>query len=180
MSFNKRAQELTNSLGISCGLRSKRAQEEMVGFAVIIVLVAVIILIFLGFSMRNSSSESVESYEVESFLESILQYTTECEDYLEYLDIKQLISACENSGSCQNGLDPCEVLEDSLVEISSEAWPYGEDRPIKGYLFNVTVEGQELVGIFQGNETNNRKSSTRSFVKGGNHIELFFETYFVR
>ena len=159
-------------------IKNKRAQEEMVGFAAIIILVAVIILVFLGFSMRNTNKEVVESYEVESYLEAVLQYTTECEDYLNHLTIKQLIFSCEQGDVCQNGGDPCEILESTLIEISSAAWPYGEERPIKGYLFNITVEGRELESIFQGEETNTRKASSQNFIKSGNQIKLFFEAYF--
>ncbi|MBT4258143.1 hypothetical protein HOD88_03110 [archaeon] len=159
-------------------IKNRRAQEEMVGFAAIIILVAVIILIFLGFSMRNTNKEVVESYEVESYLEAVLQYTTECEDYLDHLTIKQVIFSCEQEEACQNGEDPCEILESTLGDISSAAWPYGEERPIKGYVLNITVEGRELESIFQGNQTNNRKASSQSFVKSGNQIKLFFEAYY--
>src|SRR3989338_7985995 len=59
---------------VSC----KRSQEEMVGFALIIILVSIILLVFLAFSLSKSKTESTESYEVNSFLQSTLQYTTAC------------------------------------------------------------------------------------------------------
>ena len=43
-------------------IRSKLGQEEMVGFAIIMVIVFVIMLVFLGFSMSNSDKEAVENY----------------------------------------------------------------------------------------------------------------------
>ena len=65
-------------------IKRKKAQEEMVGFALIIILVAVILLIFLGFSLRDQEKETIESYEVESFIQSFLQYTSDCRDNLEF------------------------------------------------------------------------------------------------
>ena len=68
-------------------VEEKKGQEEMVGFALILILVAIIVLVFIGFSIRSPEKESVESYEVESFLQSMLQYTTECENNVEKLPV---------------------------------------------------------------------------------------------
>ncbi|MBU4116158.1 MAG: hypothetical protein KKG94_00235, partial [Nanoarchaeota archaeon] len=75
---------------VSC----KRSQEEIVGFALIIIIVAVILLIFLGFYLRAPQKEIIESYEIESFIQSFLQYTSDCESNLEFLPVKNLIFAC--------------------------------------------------------------------------------------
>lgn len=48
--------------------KKKKAQEEIVGFALIIIIVAVILLFFLNFYLRSGEKESVESYEVNSFI----------------------------------------------------------------------------------------------------------------
>jgi len=57
---------------------NKKAQEEMVGFALIIIVVAVILLVFLSIGLRKDGREDVESYEVASFIQSLLQYHTSC------------------------------------------------------------------------------------------------------
>lgn len=91
----------------------KKAQEEMVGFAIILIIVAVIILIVLGFMINSpSESEEVESYEVNSFLDSMLEYTTDCKDrYGIPIDLGSLIKKCKDNKRCPNELDSCDVLE---------------------------------------------------------------------
>ncbi|MBI2057207.1 hypothetical protein HYT91_03060 [Candidatus Pacearchaeota archaeon] len=59
--------------------KNKIGQEEMVGFALIIILVSVILLVFLAFSLNKPKTEATESYEVNSFLQSSLQYTSSCQ-----------------------------------------------------------------------------------------------------
>ena len=157
---------------------NKKGQEEIVGFAIIIVIVAVLILVFLSFSLRNNSRESVESFEVESYLQSVLQYTTECEDNLRHLTVQRLISTCENGASCESGEDPCDILNETLRGISNEAWQVGEDRPVKGYSLNVSVNGEDFVYLEEGNSTNNARSSKQDFPNAGNQIEIYFEAYF--
>ena len=97
--------------------RKKRAQEEMVGFALIIILVAVIFLVFLGFSLRNQEKKNVESYEVESFLQSLLQYTTKCENNVERLSVRKLISSCYAKEKCLDEKNSCDVLKSDLTRI---------------------------------------------------------------
>ena len=46
--------------------KDKLGQEEMIGFVLIIILVAIIILVFLSFSLKKPVKDNVESYEVES------------------------------------------------------------------------------------------------------------------
>ena len=111
----------------------KKAQEEMVGFALIIIIVAVILLIFLGFALRGQEKETVESYEVESFIQSFLHYTSDCRDNLEFLSVQKLISGCSNNVRCLDGRSTCEVLEPILKGIVEESWSTGADKPIKGY-----------------------------------------------
>ena len=58
---------------------NKKGQEEIVGFVLVIVLVAVIFLIFVGIFVRqDSNSTRQESIEVYQFLDSFMQQTSEC------------------------------------------------------------------------------------------------------
>lgn len=98
--------------------KSKKAQEEMVGFVIIVVLVVVIGVIVLGISIRNRQGASLESKEIESFLSSVSDFTTECEIPSQNpLAIKDLIIKCSESGECSDGRNSCEVLRDTLSEI---------------------------------------------------------------
>ena len=155
--------------------KNKKAQEEMVGFALILIIVAVIILIFLTISLRKTNQE-VESYEVESFIQSLSQYTVNCSItyYPDYLDIKDLIKECSNGKTCLNGKDTCEVLNETLTNLINNSWQISENRPNKGYFFNSTYVGVEVFSLEQGNITLNSKGAAQNF----QDLDIYFKVYF--
>ena len=73
-------------------VKNKKAQEEMVGFSLIIIIVAIIILVLFSVSLRSKGNIQ-ESYETDNFMQAFLQYTTECSvSYSSnYLDVRRLI-----------------------------------------------------------------------------------------
>ncbi|MFH1607619.1 MAG: hypothetical protein ABIA78_00630 [archaeon] len=161
--------------------RSKRSQEEMVGFALIIVLVAVIGLIFLGFSLRNSQKEIVESYEVESFIQAFLQYNTDCGSYRKpSLSVQDLISECIDEKECLDGRESCNVLNSTLTEIIKESWKVEGDRPIQGYKLEIVLE--DGIGVIpligKGNSTKNSKGVSQPFTPLGEDYEIYFTVYY--
>jgi len=153
---------------------NKKAQEEMVGFAMIIILVAVILLIFLGFSLRNQKNETIKSYEVESFIQSSLHYTTDCRDNLEFFSVQELISKCNDDARCLDGRQTCDVLKPILRGIANESWKIGAERPIKGYKFKINSTIKEILDIEEGNITANSKGSTQFLP---NNIKISFTAY---
>lgn len=153
---------------------NRKGQEEMVGFALIMVIVAVILLIFLGFAIRKPQIEAVENYEVGSFLQAMLQYTSNCEDNLESLDIQKLISRCDSGSVCLDGRNTCDALESSLEEIIGDSWPI-VDRPQVGYIMNISSESSEFLIIDAGNITNSFKGATQRLP---NDIDINFKVYF--
>ena len=155
---------------------NKSGQEEMIGFAVIVIIVAVLILIFIRFSMNSDRKEPVESYEVESFINSLLQYTSDCEDYLGRLSVQQLIIRCYNKDKCTDGKDACRVLEKNIQGIISESWKTGEGNLIKGYSLNITSDETEIFSLKKGNFTNNYKSSLQSLGRDG--LKVIFTSYY--
>lgn len=138
-----------------------KAQEEMVGFALIIIVAAVILLVFISLSLRTGEKEAVESYEVDSFIQSFLQYTTNCTDHLQTLSVQRLILYCERQESCLDGRSTCQVLDYEMKAILEESWPYGENRPVKGYEMNITAGGKSIFYMKQGNATLNSKGSAQ-------------------
>jgi len=53
-------------------IKDKKAQEEMVGFVLIVVLVAIIAVIFLGITLRKPSNKiGQESERLSSFLSAV-------------------------------------------------------------------------------------------------------------
>ena len=160
------------------GNKSKVGQEEMVGFMLIIIIVAVIMLVFLSFYLRDSPKEIVESYEVESFIQAFLQHTTDCRDNLEYLSIRKLIFDCDDGGICLDGRDICEVLDSTLTNLVEESWKVDSDTPIKGYELNITSNKEEMLLIKKGNKTNNYRGAMQDFSRSGNLFEILFTAYY--
>jgi hypothetical protein len=158
-------------------IKNKLGQEEMVGFALIIIIVAVIILVFLGFAIKNTNNTDLPNYEVESFLQATLQYTTDCEDYSGYLSVQKLIFECEKERACLDTRNSCEVLNSTLTNLVGESWKIDGDRPIKGYLLNITSDGEKLLLISRGNSTKNSKWAFQDFSKSGNSINIAFTAY---
>jgi hypothetical protein len=160
-------------------LKNKYGQEEMIGFALIIIMVAVILLIFLSFSLRGGQKEIVESYEVESFLAALMQYTSDCEDNLEYLPIRKLIFDCEDNKMCLDERNTCDALNSTLTDIIKESWKVEGDRPVKGYEFKIIINGEEMLLLKEGNITKNYKGAIQDFSKSsGKDYEFFFTAYY--
>ena len=156
----------------------RRAQEEMVGFVLIMVIVAILLVIFIGFSLRTSQKSEVESYEVESFIRSTLQYTTDCKDNLGYLTVTKLIEGCISSEKCLDDRDMCLVLTRDINELVGVSWRI-QNRPIVGYEFNILSENEEIIpAIVQGNSTNNYKAGFETFSRGGSPILVRLKVYY--
>ena len=156
-------------------IKNKRAQEEIVGFALIIIIVAVVLLFLLSFSLKRPEKESIESYEADSFLQSALQVTTSCEINLQNQSVQDLIFSCDDFEFCDNGSNSCEVLNASLGEVLDASWPVGSNKPIKGYEFLIKTGGSELLAINNGNVTNNYKGALQDLP---GEIKITFKVYY--
>lgn len=157
---------------------NKRGQEEIVGFALIIIIVAVALLFLFSFYIRGNDEESAESYEVDSFVQSVLYYTTDCENFLGNFSVQELISECKSEERCSDERDSCEILNQTLREISGSSWQFGSDRPVSGYVFNVSVGGLELVSVQEGVQEGNFRNALQSVNSRGDSIEVSFRVYF--
>jgi hypothetical protein len=160
--------------------KKKKAQEEIVGFALIIIIVAVILLFFINFYIRSGEKESVENYEVNSFIQAFLHYTTDCKDYLEYLSVHKLILECDDDAWCLDDRKTCDVLNSTLRNIVDKTWKVGEDEPVKGYELKITANEEELpfISFMEGNITGNYKGAGESLPKSGYLIKILFRAYY--
>lgn len=160
-------------------MKNNKGQEEMVGFALIIIIVAIILLVFLAFSLNAPQKEAVESYEVESFINVFLQYTTDCAETYEpnYLSVQKLINSCNRGETCSDNRLSCEVLESTLTDIIEESWKTGEESPVKGYELKILSNSQDMLVIRDGNQTSSYKGS---FVQlsGAGSPEIYFTAYY--
>lgn len=155
--------------------KTKKAQEEMVGFAVIVIIVSVILVIFLGFSLRDQGKEDVESYEVESYIQSFLQYTSECKDNFGFLSVQELIYDCNNNKICLDGKKTCDILDETLKDITKESWRIGKERPVKGYELKINGLNKNILEFKEGNITGNSKGALQYLP---NSIEITFTAYY--
>ncbi len=177
--MGKKANKQTRDLAsIRITPRNRSGQEEIVGFAVIIIIVAVILLILLGFLLsRGSDKEAVQNYEISSFISASLQYTSECEDQIEFLSLQKLISACEEGRNCLDGKDSCEVLNETIINLMGKSWNVGSQSSIKGYTLRIIVDGQEKLLFKEGNETNTYKGALQDFAKSGKDYQVSLNVY---
>jgi hypothetical protein len=162
-------------------VNKKRGQEEMVGFALIVIVVVVILVVFLAISLRKGEREPIESYKVGGFINSLLQYHTSCEDRVQkFIPVRDLIYWCEDNELCLNGDNSCDVLEDTLKGILDASWRVGEDTPVKGYVFSITIDEagdwtDADVAFEAGNKTYNSFGSSESLPHS---VEVRFKIYY--
>lgn len=143
----------------------KRGQSEMVGFAIILIIVAVLILIFIAFSVKKPNTDFVESYEVESFLQSFLEVTTNCTQNYNpnYVPMKEALLMCTKSRKCYNGEDPCDIFNETAKDILKESWIINEATKTRGYSLNVTFKGEDLFSIQGSNVTVSSRGAIQKF-----------------
>ena len=152
----------------------KRSQEEIVGFALIIIIVSVILLIFLGFTLNKQPKEELRSDEVESFLNVVLSYTTECMDERNFgfLSIRELIKDCSQGLSCYDGKNTCEILEEDLKQITQKSW---DMTRYNGYEMKLITQNKTLIPVIKaGNLTGNYKGNLEEV----DEIEFTFKIYY--
>ncbi len=115
-------------------MKLKKGQAEIVGFVLIIVIVAVVFLVFLGISLRKSVADVTESRDVYQFLESGMEYTTSCVTsfYPDYRKLGELFDECWSRSDCLDGKNSCEVLNETLKNVLENSWLIGENRPFQG------------------------------------------------
>ena len=161
---------------------NKRAQEEIVGFAIIVIIVSVILIFFLVFSLSNKSSGG-ESEEVASFLQATLQYTSSCQRGSQLLPVQDLILACRDQYSCVagdggQGEKACDVLNQTLKDMTEESWPIGPERPVKGYKFEIYTKNEGILDFSVGNKTGTYKGSQQVVPGTGETVSIAFTAYY--
>src|SRR3989338_10081074 len=132
-------------LNINIKRKSTKAQEEIVGFALIIIIVAIVILFLLSFSLKKPVKENIESFEADSFLQTTLQYTAECGPEKRVFSVQELIFLCDSEKACfetaperdLEEVNSCDLLNETLVGLLAQSWKTGAGMPVKGYEFKI-------------------------------------------
>jgi len=130
-------------------MANKKGQEEMVGFALVVIIVAIVGLLLLGLSIRSGGSNSADSdnYQIRQFLDSSMHVTSDCtlRNNIDYGLVSDLVRECyQSSGKeCLNsGETVCSNLNSTLNGIIAKGLMIGPDRPNKGYNLNISFEGK--------------------------------------
>jgi len=163
---------------INLNKKRKSGQEELVGFAIIIIIVSIILVVFLGSYLKKSPIQSANSYEADNFVQVILQYNTKCETTLKNLTVQDLIFSCVEGQKCNTNENSCVVLNQTLKSMIEASWPAGEGWPYKGYEFNITSKEGNVLSFSKGNITRNSKGSMQDFAKGQEQILVGFTAYY--
>jgi hypothetical protein len=156
---------------------NKKAQEEMVGFALILILVAIIFIVLLSVYIKKPQPNNLENAQAHSFVQAFLQYTTTCEQNSENITLQRLIFKCQEKENCSYNMNPCKVLNDTLKGIVNESWEVGKGNPVKGYSLIILTEKGQVLNISEGVVTNNYKGSEQDFGKGNEFVTILFDAY---
>jgi len=128
---------------------NKKAQHEIIGFVIIVVIVIVAGLFFLSFSLRRNKTSIQSSAEISNLIEASMYYTTECAiDYLpKYDNFQDLIKSCYNQEICLDGQDSCVILNRTLERILDQSLNIGPDSKNKAYITNIFYKYPEEQNI---------------------------------
>lgn len=137
----------------------KKAQHEIMGFVLIILVVIIIGVIFLGFSLRNERTEKRTSAEIHNFLQASMYYTTNCaiDNIPDYENLEGLIKECykDNSTKCLNDINVCDSLNSILnnvivdnLQIGYKNKAYELDMYFK--IKNSTIPQKNILNMQQG------------------------------
>ena len=181
MKKNRKDNSRFDSLIRSRFVSSKRSQEEMVGFVLIIILVAVIALIFLAISLRRPGEVEVKSKEIENFIQASLYYTTTCQlSSGRVYNFEDIISACYKNEDevCVNEKTVCEIMEETAIKLLDNSWIVGEQAPIKGYAFNITSPEKNMLSLDKGLQTGSIRGNQVNLPVLGENIEITLTLFY--
>lgn len=122
--------------------KERQGQEEIVGFVVVVVLVAVIALVVLGLALRHPSLQgNAESADIAHFLESVFAMTSECTLRGQYhASMGEVANACatDSKQKCAEGTEACAVLNRTLAAAIAAAWNVNNASAVQGYVLSIT------------------------------------------
>jgi hypothetical protein len=160
----------------------KKAQHEMTGFVIIVVMVMIIGVIFLGIFLRKAKPINVIDSEMSNFLLSSSSLTTSCAQGYEpnYRTLENLAVDCYKGSSCLDGRNPCDVLEEIYQELLPKFRPAGTISYYKLY-FSFIQSGNEtevvpdsFISISSGSIsscTSKRSGRNMISISGGDIVE---------
>jgi len=162
-----------------------KAQHEIAGFVVIIIIVSIVGLIFLSLSIGKGEVKKKTSVEISDFLQASMYYTTECADsYIpNYEDMQDLIKSCYKNEKCLNDEMACEVLNKTFSSLIKESFQVSEQSKNKAYILRIYYETDDLPdeqilkieeGVFKNCSSETGASQAIFYDPGQIKVELDF------
>lgn len=158
----------------------KKAQQEMVGFVLIVILVSIIGVIFL--SLFLNQKQTYNDGEVSSLLQSAMYYTSNCySSNNEPKQIEDLIQNCytNENRKCSDGRKVCDALEITIKKALDESLKPGEEYKNKAYNLSIYYRavGDNNSPIKNILFLNNGKFNNCSIVKGASHSVMVSSSF---
>jgi hypothetical protein len=157
---------------------NKKAQQEIVGFVLIVVLVVIGLMVFLTISLRDSK-ETEDDFRVINLLDALMKHTTECAIVYEpdYDNFEELFKSCHKGDNCNNlGIPACEYLNDSLKEVLDAM--IASEATINAYDIEIFVKDEPgLIKISQGNQTGSLSGAQKITMSGSDPLTIRMRTW---
>jgi hypothetical protein len=155
---------------------TKRGQQEIVGFVLIVVLVVIGLMVFLLVSIRETPVEE-NSVAVGNLLESIMKHTTSCAPSFvpDYDDYEALFKSCYQDKTCSNLNEPsCDYLDrelqaflETLIKTEATVSAYQLDFVVK------EDDGEEgLMRILEGECGGVITSAQKTIISGSENLVI--------
>lgn len=135
--------------------KNSKAQHEMTGFIIIVVMVMVIGVIFLGMSLRKHQPIVTIDAEISNFLIASDAITSDCAQTHEpnYRTLEELAIDCYTVKTCLDSRNACDVLTTIYNELLPKFKPAG------------TINSYKLTYYFE--QSNNNETRPNSFLSIG-------------
>lgn len=143
-------------------IQKKKGQMEILGLAIVVILLTLGVLFFIRFALSEKPSELKQSYEqtemASNMINTMLRLDTECRGK----SMTELMQSCASTIeiNCGNGVMACEYLDNVVDEIMAntlESWGLE-------YQFSVWIEdGEYLVDKISSAEACQGEKESKSF-----------------
>lgn len=139
-------------------MANKKAQEESMGFVVIVLLILVVGVVFLGLSLRNHKTPVQQQQALSDLTWSVLSYTTNCTISGETRDVWHLAQECNSRPGQQcddNAQGVCDALNVTTRDILNNVIGKNltlSNQYVHAYSFVISMPGSDKLDIKQGNQ----------------------------
>jgi hypothetical protein len=160
-------------------MSNKKAQEEMIGFGVILVIIGVIILIVFSLMISSRKNSSSDSLLLKSFLLSGLNTKIPCEYNYQNLSLMDLIVNCnrDEEGLCENNhKNLCLMLNESVKEMVERGFQVSNLSYYKAYEVSIKMD-DKVVRLTKGNQTRSYYSSIENFSRSSEDYAISLKLF---